>query len=65
MMYLICKAVKTRDKRLVKQLLQWFDGSIVTDVNGESVYHTCIRNGDQDMLKTLLKAGISKSDIHQ
>ena len=63
MMYLICKAVKNRDKRLVKQLLQWFNGSIVTDANGESVYHTCIRNGDQDMLKTLLKAGISFREV--
>jgi ankyrin repeat protein len=63
MMYLICKAVKKHDKRLLKQLLQWFNGSIVTDLNGQSVYHVCIRNGDLDMLKTLIKAGISKRNI--
>jgi ankyrin repeat protein len=65
MMYLICKAVRNHDKRLVKQLLQWFNGSIVTDANGESVCHTCIRNGDPEMLKTLVKAGISKRNIYQ
>ncbi len=63
MAYLICKAVKNRDKRLVKQLLQWFNGSVVTDLNGQSVYHVCVRNGDLDMLKNLVKAGISKINI--
>lgn len=60
MMHLICKAVKKQDKRLVKHLLQWFNGSKVIDLDGQSVYHVCVRNGDVDMLKTLLKAGISK-----
>ena len=60
MMHLICKAVKKHDKRLVKQLLQWFNGSVVTDLDGQSVFHLCVRNGDIDMLRTLIKAGISK-----
>ena len=64
MMHLICKAVKNHDKRLVKQLLQWFNGSIVTDLDGQSVYHIAVRNGDINMLQTLVKAGISKKIFH-
>lgn len=63
MMHLICKAVKKHDKLLVKQLLQWFNGSVITDLDGQSVYHVCVRNGDVAMLKTLVKAGLSKRDI--
>ncbi|XP_028404975.1 uncharacterized protein LOC114527500 isoform X2 [Dendronephthya gigantea] len=63
MMHLICKAVKNQDKRLVKHLLQWFHGSKVTDLDGQSVCHVCVRNGDVDMLETLLKAGISFREV--
>ena len=64
MMHLICKAVKDHDKRLVKQLLQWFNGSIVTDLDGQSVFHVCVRSGDLDMVRTLIKAGLSMNHFY-
>ena len=60
MMHLICKASKRCDKRLLKQLLQWFNGSTVIDYDGQSAYHICVTMGDVDILKILIKAGISK-----
>lgn len=64
MMHLICKATQKCDKHLLKQLLKWFNGSTVIDYDGQSVYHICVRVGDIEMLRTLIKAGIYFKEVN-
>ena len=60
MMHLMCKAIRRCDRRLLRQLLQWFNGATVIDYDGQSAYHICVNMGDVEMLRILAKAGISK-----
>lgn len=60
MMHLMCKALRRCDRRLLRQLLQWFNGATVVDYDGQSGYHICVNMGDAEMLRILAKAGMSK-----
>ena len=60
MVHLICKAARQCDRRLLKHLLMWFSGSTVVDYDGQSLYHTCVKLSDVNMLRIIAKSGLSK-----